>query len=91
MSWNYEDDDIPGDRADDDDWREPWKDPFHDYEPPDPEWGCSWCEDTGCTWCTPSRWERIRWAIRGRLDRLLRRRVPKVDDPWGRSDDESPF
>jgi hypothetical protein len=83
-----EDDDIAYDWRDDEDYYEPWKDPFYGYEPdPEPP-GCWWCDDRGCRRCVPSRWQRIRWALRGRLDRLLRR-GPKADDPWG--SDEGPF
>ena len=72
----------PDDHEDADFWDD---DPFDGYErEPEPDVGCSWCEDLGCRRCIPSRWDRIRWAVRERLDRLMRRRTA-ADDPWGLS------
>jgi hypothetical protein len=89
VSWQHDKDDV------DEDYFGYWADdPFYGREPQEPDGpdgpDCLWCDDAGCRRCVPSRWERIRRALRRCLDRL-RWRGPKADDPWGRSVDELPF
>lgn len=85
MSWEQDEDDI----AYEFDWRDDdyWNDPLDGYEPDEPPYPC--CGDGEGRCCNPTRWDRIRWALRVRLDRLLH--PTRKDDPWGLSDDELPF
>ncbi len=78
----------------DEDWYEPWKDPFHDFEPYEPDC-CDFNGPAGCVACRPlfgrekrqdaRRWQqfsrRQRQRIRHANDRFwVARNRPNFDD-----------